>query len=75
VHHRRVNRSQYIHILDEEFSCMDQYATSMRQMLELIESFPAILKVWQTTQAGRHKWCVYGVAWPLKSLQIMQWGI
>jgi hypothetical protein len=46
-----------------DFSCGDAYRSKLTELFEVVNSFPAILRVWQTTHAAWPKWGVYGNAW------------
>jgi hypothetical protein len=46
------------------FSCGDVYRSKLKELVDVVNSFPAVLRVWQTTTAAWPKWGVYGSAWP-----------
>jgi len=45
-------------------SCFEQYKKTLQELVEVLNSFPAALKVWQTTLSAWPKWGNYNVAWP-----------
>jgi hypothetical protein len=70
VAHRRMERQAFLNVTDGgAFSCLEHYLQSLTDFLDVVSNFPAILRVWQTTSAGWPKWGVYGVAWPVHTLQ------
>jgi hypothetical protein len=52
-----------------DFSCGDLYRSKLNELVDMVHSFPAVLRVWQTTTASWPKWGVYGNAWTPKSPQ------
>jgi hypothetical protein len=44
-------------------SCGDVYRSKLKELVDVVNSFPAVLRVWQTTTAAWPKWGVYGNAW------------
>jgi hypothetical protein len=50
-------------------SCGDLYRSKLKELVDVVNSFPAILRVWQTTTAAWPKWGVYGNSWTPKSPQ------
>lgn len=59
---KRERRQKYLNVSDEDISCPDVYRKYLRHFLELVNDFPAVLKVWQTTTAAWPKWGIYSVA-------------
>jgi hypothetical protein len=59
-------RRTYIH---DSSPCVDHYRQSLIQLVDLIQSFPAELAVFQTTTAGWPKWGNFGFAWSPSRLQ------
>jgi hypothetical protein len=55
--------------LSPDFSCGDLYRSKLKELVDVVNSFPAVLRVWQTTTAAWPKWGVYGNAWTPKSPQ------
>ncbi|KAL7559403.1 hypothetical protein ACA910_008023 [Epithemia clementina (nom. ined.)] len=49
--------------------CLPYYKDDVTTMTRLVASTPSLVKLWQSTTAGWHKWGVYGVAWPQKQGQ------
>ena len=49
---------------DMNVSCTEDYQQSLRELLQLVDAFPAKLKVFQSTTAGWPKFGNYGFAWP-----------
>jgi hypothetical protein len=52
-----------------DFSCGDVYRSKLKELVDVVKSFPAVLRVWQTTPASWPKWGVYGNAWTPKAPQ------
>ena len=50
-------------------SFFSTYRTAVEEFVDVVNEFPATLRVWQTTSAGWPKWGLYGVAWPPHKLQ------
>jgi hypothetical protein len=49
----------------------DVYRSKLKELVDVVNSFPAVLRVWQTTTAAWPKWGVYGNAWtPTKSQKL-----
>jgi hypothetical protein len=46
-----------------DFSCGDLYRSKLQELVDVVNSFPALLRVWQTTPASWPKWGVYGNSW------------
>jgi len=69
VKHRSAERQQYITIPDVNFSCFAAYHRAVEDFVDVINDFPATLRVWETTTAGWPKWGLYGAAWPTTRLQ------
>jgi hypothetical protein len=51
------------------FSCGDHYRKKLQELVDVINDFPALLRVWQTTTAAWPKWGIFGNAWTPKSPQ------
>jgi hypothetical protein len=52
-------------------SCGDVYRSKLTELVDVVNSFPAVLRVWQTTTAAWPKWGVYGNAWtPMTSQRL-----
>jgi hypothetical protein len=62
------NRQTYIH---DSASCNEHYQQSLLQLVDLIQSFPAELAVFQTTTAAWPKWGNFGFAWNPSLLQTL----
>jgi len=45
-------------------SCYDVYRQDVRDLTKVVKSFPASLRIWQSTVAGWPKWGLFGVSWP-----------
>jgi hypothetical protein len=61
-------RQTYIH---DSTSCDEHYQQSLIQLVDLIQSFPAELAVFQTTTAAWPKWGSFGFAWNPSLLQTL----
>jgi hypothetical protein len=48
----------------QKLRCYEMYEQDVRQLTELLKSFPSSLRVWHDTVAGWPKWGVFGVSWP-----------
>lgn len=49
--------------------CVDFYQNDVANMTNLVTSNRALVKLWESTTAGWHRWGVFGVAWPQKAGQ------
>jgi len=57
--------------LDFNTSCTQDYEESLWELLRLLDTFPATLKVFQSTTAGWPKYGNYGFAWPPSIPQLL----
>ena len=46
-----------------DFSCGDLYRSKLEELVDVVNNFPALLRIWQTTTAAWPKWGMYGNAW------------
>ena len=63
-------RPGYSVVSPKEFVCIEEYQENFTQLVEFLSSFPARVKVFQTTTAGWMKWGNYGFAWNPASAQV-----
>jgi hypothetical protein len=61
---RSRDREKYINISDSEFSCVEQYKRSLQELVNAVQDFPALVRIWQTSMSAWPKWGVFSVAWP-----------
>jgi hypothetical protein len=69
THSWQGDRSEFLSIPDESFSCTKQYRNSMEEFVDLLQSLQPELLVFQSTTAGWPKWGNYGGAWPASRTQ------
>ena len=50
--------------MDENYSCSDDYRSLLTELVKLVASLPARLRVFQTTTAAWMKYGNFGFAWP-----------
>jgi hypothetical protein len=69
-------------VSDADFFCQAAYKESLTEFVQVVDNFPARLKVWQSTTAGWPKWGNFGISWPADHFQhlpadptaIMDWN-
>ena len=65
--HEITNRCSYMLAmkrLKNEGSCFDVYRKDVNELVGVIKSFKASLRIWQNSVAGWPKWGLFGVQWP-----------
>jgi hypothetical protein len=55
-------RKEYV---PEDYTCVEEYQKALTELTTMISSFPARVKLFQTTSAGWMRWGNFGFAWPM----------